>query len=231
MNEYSRNLGLQGLEFYDVYSIDEPSLLEFIPRPVYALLLVFPSNEAHHAHTKLEDSDQTLYGSFNPDNLTPGSVVWYKQTIPNACGTMGLLHAFSNIDSQFIQTDSLLDKIISAAKSSKTVKDRINLLESSTELRNSHQSSAIEGQSNAPNAKDKVGLHYLCMVAAKDSVDGKRKLYDLDGDRAGPIVRAELDDNEDLLSDKALENVRRFVGREKESGNLEFALVALAPQM
>lgn len=80
------------LELHDVYSLTDPDLLAFIPRPALALLLVFPVSAVYESHRMAEDSIADEYnrkGEAEP-------VIWWKQTIRNACGMMGLLHAVSN---------------------------------------------------------------------------------------------------------------------------------------
>lgn len=93
MTTLVRKLGLSpDLSWHDVYSLDDPSLLSFVPRPAHALLLVFPVSETYETFRREEDS--TL-----PDYSGSGSneeVLWFKQTIGNACGLMGLLHAVCN---------------------------------------------------------------------------------------------------------------------------------------
>jgi cobalamin biosynthesis protein CobD/CbiB len=43
MNHLARALGMDDkLSFYDIYSLTDPDLLAFIPRPVYALLVIIP---------------------------------------------------------------------------------------------------------------------------------------------------------------------------------------------
>jgi ubiquitin carboxyl-terminal hydrolase L3 len=93
MNSLVHGLGLStSLAFQDVFSIDEPSLLEFVPRPAHALLLIFPVSQVYEQSRLEEDEDKQVYTSFGPDE----PVIWYKQTIGNACGLIGLLHAVSN---------------------------------------------------------------------------------------------------------------------------------------
>lgn len=93
MTSLIHELGLSpALSFHDVFSIDEPELLAFIPRPANALLLVFPVSDTYEISRVTEDKDKTEYtgkGDGEP-------VIWYKQTIRNACGLIGILHAVSN---------------------------------------------------------------------------------------------------------------------------------------
>lgn len=93
MNSLVHKLGLsQKLGFQDVWSIDDPDLLAFVPRPAHALLLIFPVSETYEQHRLVEDEERDEYeGSGNSE-----PVVWYKQTIGNACGLIGLLHGVSN---------------------------------------------------------------------------------------------------------------------------------------
>jgi ubiquitin carboxyl-terminal hydrolase L3 len=86
-------LGLSSsLAFHDVWSLDDPSLLNFIPRPVLALLLVFPVSASYESLRVEEDKALPQYEGHGPEE----EVVWFRQTIRNACGMMGLLHLASN---------------------------------------------------------------------------------------------------------------------------------------
>lgn len=80
------------LEMHDVYSLTEPDLLAFIPRPALALLLVFPVSATYESHRMAEDSIVDVYSGKGSDE----PVLWWRQTIRNACGMMGLLHAVCN---------------------------------------------------------------------------------------------------------------------------------------
>lgn len=93
MTSLVHKLGLSdALSFHDVFSIDDPDLLSFVPRPASALLLVFPVSETYEKHRISEDSDKPTYEGKGADE----PIIWYRQTIRNACGLMGLLHAVSN---------------------------------------------------------------------------------------------------------------------------------------
>jgi ubiquitin carboxyl-terminal hydrolase L3 len=93
MTDLVRKLGLSNsLAFHDVFSIDDPDLLAFVPRPAYALLLIFPVSETYEKFRIQEDGEKQAYNGHGPDE----EVIWYKQTIGNACGLIGLLHGVSN---------------------------------------------------------------------------------------------------------------------------------------
>jgi ubiquitin carboxyl-terminal hydrolase L3 len=93
MTSLVHNLGLsKKLAFHDVFSIDDPDLLAFVPRPAYALLLIFPVSETYEDFRVQEDKERQEYEGHGPEE----DVLWYKQTIGNACGLIGLLHGVSN---------------------------------------------------------------------------------------------------------------------------------------
>jgi ubiquitin carboxyl-terminal hydrolase L3 len=82
-------LGVHGLEFHDIYSLDDLSL---VPRPVLALILVFPTTQAFERELAKEEAVRQEYvGSGDGED-----VVWFRQTINNACGLYGILHAVCN---------------------------------------------------------------------------------------------------------------------------------------
>ena len=81
------------LEFWDVFSIDDPELLVMIPRPVFALVLVFPTTKAYEKQCELEEASRDEYTGCGEKE----DVIWFKQTIHNACGLYAILHAACNI--------------------------------------------------------------------------------------------------------------------------------------
>jgi ubiquitin carboxyl-terminal hydrolase L3 len=93
MSNLLHNIGLsQKVSFHDVFSIDEPELLAFVPRPALALLLVFPVNDTYENFRRKEDAALQEYSGSGSGE----KVQWFKQTIRNACGLIGLLHGVSN---------------------------------------------------------------------------------------------------------------------------------------
>ncbi|KAI1254954.1 hypothetical protein MGN70_003016 [Eutypa lata] len=220
-----RRLGLSSaLAMHDVYSITEPELLAFVPRPALALLLVFPVSAAYEAQRLAEDAGAPEYGGRGPAE----PVLWFRQTIRNACGLMGLLHAVGNGPARgFVEPNSTLDKLIQDATPLGPT-ERSALLEQTPDLAAAHQEAASGGATAAPDAQDDVDLHYVCFVKTEDGT-----LWELDGRRKGPIARGKLDgssgsgEEEDVLCEKALLwGPLKFL--EREGGDLRFSCVALA---
>ena len=228
MSHLVHQLGLSpSLGFTDVYSIDDPDLLGFVPRPSHALLLVFPVSESYEAVRKSEDSKFPEYTGSGPRE----PITWFKQTIRNACGLIGLLHAVSNgVPRNNVLPGSDLEKLLRDAEPLPPAK-RADLLYESSALESAHADAAKLGDTSAPQAEDSVDLHFVAFVKGDDG-----RLWELDGRRKGPIERGHLSAEEDMLSEKALDwGVRRFlkVGSEiagdQAGADLRFSLVSLGP--
>ena len=223
MTSLVHNLGLSStLSFHDVFSIDDPDLLAFIPRPAHALLLVFPVSDTYEKFRHAEDAEKPEYtGSGDEED-----VIWYKQTIGNACGLIGLLHGVSNGQARtYIQSGTDLDKLVKKAVTLEP-KARAELLEDTEALETASQAAATSGDSAVPDANDSVDLHYVCFVKGKNG-----NLWEMDGRRKGPLDRGELAAEDDVLSEAALnKGVRAFLKREEEAGGgeLRFSLITLA---
>lgn len=222
MSHLIHQLGLPAtLGFSDVFSIDEPDLLAFVPRPSHALLLVFPVSSTYEASRIEEDSSLPEYSGSGPAE----PVTWFKQTIRNACGLIGLLHAVANGEPRKqVLAGSDLEGLLREAEPLKPV-ERAELLYESKALESAHADAAKRGDTEAPEAEDSVDLHFVAFVKGADG-----RLWELDGRRKGPLERGVLDEDEDALSEKALDlGVRRFLKNEAAGGNpdLRFSLVSL----
>ena len=224
MSALLHQLGLsRALAFQDVYSIDDPDLLSFVPRPAHALLLVFPVSATYERFRAAEDSQRPAYDGQGPDE----EVLWFRQTIGNACGLIGLLHAAANGGAKaHVAADTDLDRLVREAVPLAPA-PRAELLSRSSALESAHASAASKGDSAPPPAEASVDLHYVCFVRSE-----RGNLWEMDGRRTGPLLRGKLDEGEDMLSAHALElGVRSFLKREQQAGGgeLRFSLIALGP--
>lgn len=224
MTSLAHKLGLsKELVFSDVFSIDDPDLLNFVPRPSLAILLVFPVSKTYEDSRVKEDANLADYEGSGPDE----PVMWFKQTIGNACGLIGLLHTMANglAGQKYVTPGSDLDNLLKAATPLKAG-DRAELLYQSKELEAAHGESAREGDSSAPEDNN-VDLHFVCFVKGKDG-----QLYEMDGRRKGPLARSELSEDEDMLSERALASgVRKMIERESQGGDARFSLISLGKSL
>lgn len=88
------SLGVKrSVRIIDIWSLDEDALA-FVPRPVLALILVLPPGmrgEDEEGETKSEGK-----GKVEDERKGGENIVWFKQTIHNACGLYALLHGVCN---------------------------------------------------------------------------------------------------------------------------------------
>ncbi|KAI0092752.1 ubiquitin hydrolase L3 [Irpex rosettiformis] len=208
------------LSFCDVLSIDAQEILKSIPRPVHAFVLVFPTS-ADYESLRLEKSiGKPAYdGSGEQED-----VIWFKQTIGNACGLYGLLHAVANGKARCcIGENTILGRLLKDC-TSRAPDDRALILENSSELEAAHTSAAVKGDTAPPdNAEDEVDFHYVAFVRSLKN----GHLYEMDGDNWGPFdLGVSLGDDEDLLTESVLEVVRAFI-RRNENDKGGFGLMAL----
>uniref|UniRef100_L2G2A1 Ubiquitin carboxyl-terminal hydrolase n=1 Tax=Colletotrichum fructicola (strain Nara gc5) TaxID=1213859 RepID=L2G2A1_COLFN len=196
MTTLLHKLGLSpALAIHDVFSLTDADMLSFIPRPALAVLLVFPVSAAYESHRLAEDALLEEYQGKGPQE----PVLWFRQTIRNACGLMGLLHAVSN------------------GPAREYIPPREDACAGHGAPRG--------GLPGAPQAADDVDLHYVCFVRGNDGT-----LWELDGRRKGPLARGQLEEGEDVLSEKALTwGPLKFL--EREGADLRFSAVALAGSM
>lgn len=212
-------LGLSpDIGFHDVYSIDDPDLLAFIPRPCHGLIFIAVAN-IYHMLRKHDGSKALTYDGSGDQE----PVLWIRQTIGHSCGLMALLHTVMNgTAKQYVTPGSDLDKIEKACIPLKPV-PRAEVIYNSAALEKAHMNAAWKGQSVAPQAEEPNGYHFLAFVKSEKD----NHLYELDGGWNGPIDRGQLSADDDMLSDAALKKgIRRFI--ELADGNVEFSLVALA---
>lgn len=227
MNPLAEKLGLsKELQFYDVYSLDEPELLAHIPRPALALLVIFPLTKAWDHDRRIEDADKAEYAGSGDQE----PVIWFEQTIGHACGSIGLLHcAMNGPASKFILPNTTLSQIredaIPLAKA-----NRAQMLYDSKAFEDAHQSVASFGATVAPTKEegDRLGQHFVSFVKADDG-----HLWELEGSRKGPLDRGLLGKDEDVLSARALQlGIKRVIKLDADAGgrDLRFSCVALAPR-
>ncbi|KAK7188282.1 hypothetical protein DPSP01_009079 [Paraphaeosphaeria sporulosa] len=227
MNHLAYALGLdKSLSFYDIYSLDDPDLLAFIPRPALALLVIIPLTPSWHAARTAEDKDTPDYAGKGEEE----PVIWFKQleTIGHACGSIGLTHAVLNSDAtKRVRPGSTLDQIRKDALP-KTMIDRAKVLENSDAFAKAHGDAVKLGDTAAPAFEVENGQHFVTFVKGKDG-----HLWELEGSRKGPLDRGALKEDEDVLSPAALEKgLGRLIKIEAESGgDLRFSAIALAESL
>ncbi|GMM31736.1 ubiquitin-specific protease [Martiniozyma asiatica (nom. inval.)] len=201
------------LSFHDLYSVSEPELLAFLPRPASAVVLLFPVSEAYE---QLRQAESTQIPS-------PDGPFWLKQQVKNACGLYALLHILLNLPAGLVVAGSPVDKL--RAELLRPNADPVRLV---TELSNSlYDEYSQQGQTEAPAATDDVNLHFVAFVKTASGV------FELDGRREGPVLLSANGGNNsesDVVDEQAVKDrlVQYFTLADSDNA-LKFAMMALAP--
>lgn len=220
LNRWSEKAGLVTTQaaFQDVYGLDS-ELLALVNQPVKAVVLLFPITEALEAKRREEDLKIKNGGQ---SSLDP-TLLWIKQTIPNACGTIGLLHALANSDVPFVP-HSPLAQFIEECKE-KNPDERAKHLETTPLFANIHAEAASGGQTKVPTDLD-TDLHFTCFVQAPairgPGAPGGYRIVELDGRRAGPLDRGWME--KDLLTDVAKIVKETYLNN---TTSVQFSMIAL----
>ncbi|KZL84790.1 ubiquitin carboxyl-terminal family 1 [Colletotrichum incanum] len=218
-NELIALLGASlSLQFEDIFTLDDPAAL---PRKILALVLVFPTTPTFEARLTAEEAGAKDWMVEHDEE--DEDAVWFKQTINNACGLYAILHALANGRAKdFLRPGSLLDSLLSITAPMDPAQAAM-VLEGSQELEDAYASIATKGDTAAPgSAEDDVDFHYICFVKSPDT----GHLYELDGDRKGPVDRGIPDEEEKVdLGARSLDVVRQFIAQGGD--NIGFNLMAL----
>ena len=214
MNTYMGKLGLNtGLyRFVDIFSTEEWAL-DMVPKPALAVLLLFPLANVEEEHRLNQAREIEANGQHVGEN-----VFYMKQTIGNACGTIGLLHAVGNarrIQADLVVPGSHLETLLDTTSTLEPEKIAEHL-ENDNTLEEVHTDAATQGQTEVV---EDIDNHFVCFV----QVDGH--IYELDGRKQFPINHGPS--STDTFLQDAVNVVQQFMSRQPEEQR--FTMVALAP--
>lgn len=177
INKYMTKLGLEsGAEFGDVYGCDD-GLLDMVPDPCYAFILLFPITKKYEEF-RVEES-KTLPEDF------PSSVFFMKQTVGNACGTIGLIHALANNQDKIkLKENSTLLNFIKGTEE-KTSDEIAEMLETDDSFQTAHEDAGNEGQTVHDEAVP-IDLHFVAII------EKEGKMWELDGRKTAPVCHGDM---------------------------------------
>lgn len=214
MNKYARNLGLDTsiYSFQDVLATEDWAL-DMVPKPVVGVVMLYPISPNQEAHRKAEaEKEQSV----------DEEVYFMKQTVGNACGTVGILHAIINgIKAGVALTPNCYVHRMLAGTSSMNGDERAAWLEKDDEIDAAQEVATAEGQSAQIPHDQEVLTHFICFT----NVNGN--LYELDGRKKSAINHGPSS-SETILND-ACNVIKQFMQRDPEE--MRFTILALARTM
>ncbi|KAG0243596.1 Ubiquitin carboxyl-terminal hydrolase isozyme L3 [Actinomortierella wolfii] len=216
---YVRDLGVkEPWRYVDVMGLDD-DLLGFIPQPVHAVILLFPINDVYQAYIQEERKRIEEEGQIVSDKI-----VFYPQTIANACGTMGVLHSIANNWAHGgiiqLEEDSIIKRFLEKTLPMAPA-DRAKALETDKDLARVHEGHASTGQTETPDLQAEVDLHFVCLIER----DGH--LYELDGNKPWPVNHGKT--SPDTFLKDAAKVAREFVKRDPDNYNFSVIAATTAP--
>lgn len=213
LSDYAHTLGMSRmLRFVDVWSVD---LLEMVPAPRHAMLLLFPLTPALRA--------PDAFGRAAPAASAVDTVaapLFIRQTIGNACGTIAILHALlqpAMLAAHPPAPNSALARL-AADVAGKSAAECADILQKSPALDAAQREFAQRGQTAPPSAADHIDLHFVAFLH-KDGA-----LYQLDGRRDRPVSHGATTPQH-MLRDACKVVKDKFMAR--DPNELRFTIIAL----
>ncbi|XP_022639130.1 ubiquitin carboxyl-terminal hydrolase 3-like isoform X2 [Vigna radiata var. radiata] len=196
---------MEEAECCDVFGLDE-ELLEMVPKPVLAVLFLYPITAKTEEERLQQENEKKDYSS---------KVYFMKQTVGNACGLIGLLHALGNLTSEVkLVEGSFFDEFFKSTASMDPLQ-RAAFLVNDRDVEVAHSVATSDGDTVASDNEDP---HFICFAC----VDGQ--LYDLDGRKSGPISHG-VSSPSTLLRDVA-KVIQSMI--QKNPDSLNFSVIAIS---
>eukprot|EP00796_Vickermania_ingenoplastis_P003722 gene3722-2621_t len=204
LERFARLFGVtdESIKFTDVFGVSE-DLLCMVPRPVLAFLVVFPINEATEKLSKERAAAQKAEAeAFSKEH----KVFFMKQYVPNACGTVGLMHALMNNTQNLgaVESNCLLKRFMGAGEGSSNPAEVSEVLAKalteSKELASIHEQCATASDTHIDLD---VNLHFACLTW----IGGR--CVELDGRQDNVILHGAAATNEEFVAAAATAIRRR----------------------
>ncbi|KAG9522310.1 hypothetical protein KCV07_g3099, partial [Aureobasidium melanogenum] len=119
------------------------------------------------------------------------------------------------------EPDSILDRLINTPTNQQS-----HFLDTCSELEEFYAEAADQGDTQPPEDGIEVDWHYTCFVTSAE----KQKLYELDGDRWGPLYHADLGPDLEDFETKAIGLIRKYFERAEEGKEVQFSVMALVKE-
>jgi len=160
------------LAFTDILALDDWAL-DMLPRPVVAVLLLYPLtpalSAAHPSAPAPAEGEPPPLAPAADGAPAPGEAPWYlTQVVSNACGTIGILHAAANASKAYGEEFAPAAGSFLATFMDRTAAmgagARGDALEAEESLSDMHAIAAAEGETAAPPPEENVDTHFVAFV-------------------------------------------------------------------
>jgi len=188
-----------------------PELLPLIPQPCLAIVLLYP----------IPDKGTTPAPAELKTNVQPEGAYFMKQLVPNACGSIAVIHTIANLRDK-IETEkgSPIDNFL-AATASKSPEERGLMLGQDEAISGAHKRVASKGQTKPDDDHYRSDFHFIVFLNIKGL------LVELDGSKTAPITHGYTSDDT-FVRDTA--NIITGV-MASNPGELFFSVITLGPAL
>jgi len=219
INTYMASLGAstEKYEWAELLSCEEWAF-GMVPEKRLAVMLNFPITD------KVREDEMKQVERITATPQTVDSNLFFcNQTIGNACGTVGILHAVANGMQQVndLELSGWFSTFFKECEN-KSPMERAELLESgegSDELDEAHEAAATQDDTNTSAVDANLNNHFITFVCGQDN-----HLYELDGRKEYPINHGPST-QETLLNDACKIIQEKFFARDPSG---LFAMTVLA---
>ncbi|KAJ1272118.1 hypothetical protein BS78_06G178400 [Paspalum vaginatum] len=162
MNQFMWGLGVpEDVGFCDMYGLDD-EMLAMMPQPVLAVILLYPQDRSKESQASTTSSAQTK---------EPSKKVYFtKQTVENACGTVGIIHALGNAASRIkLGEGSYFDRFYKRTADMDPTQ-RAAFLEEDQEIEDAHSAAATAGDTEVLHCLPLLQQSHARTQQAQESV-------------------------------------------------------------
>lgn len=212
MTKFLHKLGVpKKWNIIDIYGVD-PDSLAVIPRPVLALILLYPISDKSETFKTEQESKVKESGQ-----VISNAVYHMKQCVSNACGAVALIHSVANNTEKIKLDDGILNSFLDESMKLPFAERGELLLTKAQGIIDVHKELAQEGQTEVPGEDTPVNHHFITFVEKEGS------LYELDGRKSFPINHGPSS-SETFLED-AVRVCLEYMSRDPDE--VRFTMVAL----
>ncbi|KAL2729436.1 ubiquitin carboxyl-terminal hydrolase [Vespula squamosa] len=204
MTKFLHKLGVpEQWNMIDIYGL-EPDLLAVVPRPVLAVILLYPES----VKTEVQNKEDEETKSKDNGKDRPDGVYHMKQIISNACGTVALIHSVANNMEEINLKEGFLKSFLDDSKDLSFAErgELLDILILNLML------------VQAPEEDTPVYYHFVAFVQKNGT------LYELDGRKLAPVDHGPTT-RETLLED-SVRVCKEYMAR--DPSEMRFTVVALA---
>lgn len=162
MNKFIEKMGfpVDSYRFTDVFSTEEWAL-EMVPGPVLGVVFLYPIKESTEEFRAAEKARIEADGQ-----VVDEGVYYMKQTVGNACGTVGILHACGNVaDRVPPNADSYLENFMATTKGMNPdeIAEYLNNDDAMEEQHGEASTTNEAGEAIDPSTiETNVNTHFIC---------------------------------------------------------------------